>query len=68
MTQEEKTLFLFQQTCVMLASPSSTVSVGGGSIAIPQSTRIKRNFDDIYEALEQKLDEKLNKQNISQDK
>ncbi|HBU7951904.1 TPA: hypothetical protein NP701_004231 [Klebsiella pneumoniae] len=68
MTQEEKTLFLFAQTCVMLSSPSSTVSVGGSSIPVPQSTRIKRNFDAVYEELEQKLNEKLNNQSIPQDK
>ncbi|UVV95730.1 hypothetical protein NYE91_24025 [Citrobacter freundii] len=68
MTQEEKTLFLFAQTCVMLSSPSSTVAVGGSSIPVPQSTRIKRNFDAVYEELEQKLNEKLNNQSIPQDK
>ncbi|EKZ6352293.1 hypothetical protein [Klebsiella aerogenes] len=68
MTQEEKTLFLFTQTCVMLSSPSATVSAGSSSIPVPQSTRIKRNFDAIYEELEQKLNEKLNNQSIPQDK
>ncbi|MCB5320045.1 hypothetical protein LH413_21400 [Yersinia massiliensis] len=58
MTDKEKTLFLFAQTCALLTKDTSSIrgenSDRTGRFAPP------KDFDEAYAWLESKLNEKLN--------
>jgi hypothetical protein len=56
MTHEEKVKFLFAQTCTVI---SNAVSNDGGRISVPLAIKTSRLFDEVYEVLEKKLEEKL---------
>ncbi|WP_413503673.1 hypothetical protein [Serratia grimesii] len=61
MTHEEKVLFLFSKTCTILSKPTEAKesALGGAVMRVAPAHLITRNFDEIYSALEQKLNEKL---------
>lgn len=64
MKHEEKVIFLFSQTCTLLAgqlakSGQEKSAIDGAIIRVAPEKIATRNFDAIYNALEAKLDEKL---------
>ncbi|QWT42583.1 hypothetical protein [Dickeya dadantii] len=70
MSHEEKVLFLFSQTCTILAGQSAAKATSETSAtmkAIAQRVApgiaATRSFDEIYASLEAKLNEKLSAQN-----
>lgn len=67
MNHEEKVLFLFAQTCTLLSGQLSkggkdTSPISGAMIQVSPAKIATRGFDEVYSALEAKLDERLNPQ------
>lgn len=62
MTQDDKVLFLFAQTCTVLSKPTSTPDTKidqARSRLIGPDGQVCGEFDKVYSMLEQKLNEKL---------
>ncbi|UEQ07678.1 hypothetical protein [Pectobacterium versatile] len=70
MTHEEKVLFLFSQTCTIIAGQSAAnvtsepkATIKATIQRVAPALAATRSFDEIYASLEEKLNEKLSTQN-----